>query len=176
MQPSPRRITPFLWFDDQAEEAARFYTSIFDDSRIVSTTRYGAPASGRPEGSVMTIAFQLDGQQFTALNGGPHFSFNEAISLVVNCRNQEEVDYYWGHLSEGGDEKAQQCGWLKDRYGVSWQVVPVQLGELLGDPDPERARRATEAMLQMKKIDLAALQRAAASAPAATGRRSSSDS
>ena len=165
MQASIQRITPFLWFDDQAEEAVRFYVSIFDDSRIVATTRYGkegAQVSGRREGSVMTIAFQLAGQEFTALNGGPQFRFNEAISLVVNCQSQEEVDHYWSRLSEGGDETAQQCGWLKDRYGLSWQVVPTLLPELLSHPDPEKARRAMEAMLGMKKIDLAALRRAVA--------------
>ncbi len=164
MQARFQRITPFLWFDDQAEEAVGFYTSVFDNARVVSTTRYskeGAQASGRPEGSVMTIAFQLDGQDFTALNGGPHFKFNEAISLVVNCQSQEEVDHYWDHLSQGGDEKAQQCGWLKDRYGVSWQVVPKQLIELLTGPDPDKARKAMQAMLQMKKIDLETLRRAA---------------
>lgn len=158
------RITPFLWFDDRAEEAVDFYTSVFDNSRIVSTTRYseeGSQAAGRPAGSVMTVAFQLDGQDFTALNGGPHFKFNEAISLVVNCRSQEEVDHYWDRLSQGGDEKAQQCGWLKDRYGVSWQIVPKQLIELLTDPDPDKARRAMGAMLQMKKIDVEALRKAA---------------
>lgn len=159
-----QRITPFLWFDDRAEEAVDFYTSVFDNSRIVSTTRYseeGSQAAGRPAGSVMTIAFQLDGQDFTALNGGPHFKFNEAISLVVNCQSQEEVDRYWNRLSQGGDERAQQCGWLKDRYGVSWQIVPKQLIELLTDPDPDRARRAMKAMLQMKKIDVEALRKAA---------------
>jgi predicted 3-demethylubiquinone-9 3-methyltransferase (glyoxalase superfamily) len=165
MQASTQRITPFLWFDDQAEEAVAFYTSVFENSRVVSTTRYtkeGEQAAGRPAGSVMTIAFQLDGQDFTALNGGPHFKFNEAISLVVNCRSRDEVDHYWKRLSEGGDEKAQQCGWLKDRYGVSWQVVPTLLIELLNHPDPEKARRAMAAMLQMKKIDVAALRRAVA--------------
>lgn len=159
-----QRITPFLWFDDRAEEAVGFYTSVFDNSRIVSITRYseeGSQAAGRPAGSVMTIAFQLDGQDFTALNGGPHFKFNEAISLVVNCQSQEEVDRYWNRLSQGGDERAQQCGWLKDRYGVSWQIVPKQLIELLTDPDPDRARRAMKAMLQMKKIDVEALRKAA---------------
>jgi len=164
MQPGTQRITPFLWFDHQAEEAVRFYTSIFPNSRIEATTRYGkesAQVSGQKEGSVMTVAFQLDGQDFTAINGGPHFQFSEAISLVVNCQSQEEVDHYWSRLSEGGDETAQQCGWLKDRYGVSWQVVPVELFQLLNDPDPERARRATQAMLQMKKLDLTALRRAA---------------
>jgi predicted 3-demethylubiquinone-9 3-methyltransferase (glyoxalase superfamily) len=151
-------------FDHQAEEAARFYTSIFPRSRIVSTTRYSkesAEASGQKEGAVMTIAFRLDGQDFTALNGGPHFQFSGAISLVVNCKSQDEVDHYWSRLSEGGDPSAQQCGWLKDRYGVSWQIVPTALPELLSDPDPEKARRATQAMLNMKKLDIAALRRAA---------------
>lgn len=160
-----QRITPFLWFDDQAEEAANFYVSIFEHSRIVDTTRYdkaGAQASGRPEGSVMTVAFELDGQSFTALNGGPVFKFNESLSLVVNCHTQEEVDHYWSRLAHGGDPKAQQCGWLKDRYGLSWQVVPTELVQLLSDPDPARAHRATQAMLTMKKIDLAALRKAAA--------------
>ena len=174
MQASTQRITPFLWFDDQAEEPVAFYTSVFDNSRVVSTTRYGKESeqvSGRPAGSVMTIAFQLDGQDFTALNGGPHFKFNEAISLVVNCQSQDEVDHYSNRLSEGGDEKAQQCGWLKDRYGVSWQIVPTLLIELLSHPDPEKARRATEAVLQMKKIDVAALRRAVERAPRSTQKR-----
>jgi predicted 3-demethylubiquinone-9 3-methyltransferase (glyoxalase superfamily) len=160
-----QRIAPFLWFDDQAEEAVAFYTSIFEDSRVTRTTRYGkegARVAGRAEGSVMAIAFQLAGQDFTALNGGPHFRFTEAISLVVNCATQAEVDHYWDRLSEGGDEKAQQCGWLKDRYGVSWQVVPTRLDDLLADPDPERAGRAFQAMMPMKKIDLAAIERAVA--------------
>jgi predicted 3-demethylubiquinone-9 3-methyltransferase (glyoxalase superfamily) len=159
-----QRITPFLWFDDQAEQAARFYTAIFPNSKISQTVRYskeGAKASGRKEGEVMTVAFELDGQQLTAINGGPVFKFTEAISLVVNCQSQREVDHYWDALSKGGDDKAQQCGWLKDRYGLSWQIVPTLLPELLGDPDPERARRAMEAMLKMKKIDLEALRRAA---------------
>jgi predicted 3-demethylubiquinone-9 3-methyltransferase (glyoxalase superfamily) len=159
-----QRITPFLWFDRQAEEAVRLYTSVFPDSRVVTTTRYtkeSAEVSGMPEGLVMTVAFQLDGQDLSAINGGPHFRFNEAISLVVNCRSQAEVDHYWARLSEGGDERAQQCGWLKDRFGVSWQVVPTELPELLADPDPEKASRATQAMLQMKKLDIAALKRAA---------------
>lgn len=159
-----QRITPFLWFDRQAEEAAELYVSVFPDSRIVTTHRYtneSARASGLPDGLVMSVAFQLDGQDFTALNGGPHFRFTEAISLVVNCRTQDEVDHYWARLSEGGDEKAQQCGWLKDRFGVSWQVVPTELPALLGHSDPEKARRAVEAMMQMKKLDLAALRRAA---------------
>lgn len=160
-----QRITPFLWFDDQAEQAADFYTSIFDHSRVVATSRYSpesAQASGRKEGSVMTVAFQLDGQDFTALNGGPLFKFNESISLVVQCRSQEEIDHYWNRLSEGGDTRAQQCGWLKDRFGVSWQVVPVQLVELLSGPDPAKARKVLQALMQMKKLDLAALQEAAA--------------
>ena len=164
--PTPfQRITPFLWFDRQAEEAAEFYVSVFPNSRIVTTTRYtneSAEASGLPDGLVMTVAFQLDGQDFTALNGGPHFRFNEAVSLVVNCRTQGEVDHYWVRLSEGGDEKAQQCGWLKDRFGVSWQVVPTELPALLSHPDPDRARKAVQAMMQMKKLDVAALRRATA--------------
>jgi predicted 3-demethylubiquinone-9 3-methyltransferase (glyoxalase superfamily) len=160
-----QRIAPFLWFNDQAEEAAAFYTSIFDNARIVTTTRYNkesGQATGRPEGSVMTVAFELDDQQFTALNGGPVFKFNEAVSLVVNCKSQEEVDHYWNKLSAGGDEKAQQCGWLKDRYGVSWQVVPTLLIELLSDPDPKKAHRVSDAMMKMKKIDLDKLRQAAA--------------
>lgn len=160
-----QRITPFLWFDTQAEEAVHLYTSIFPNSRILKTTRYGkeaAQASGRAEGSVMTMAFQLDGQDFAAINGGPQLQFSGAISLVINCHDQAEVDHYWSRLTEGGDEKAQQCGWLRDRFGVSWQVVPTQLVELLGDPDPTRARRAMMAMLQMKKLDIDALKKAAA--------------
>lgn len=160
-----QRITPFFWFNNQAEEAVSFYTTVFANSRIVTTTRYSkesAQASGQPEGMVMTIGFQLDGQDFTALNGGPHFKINEGISLVVNCQSQEEVDHYWNHLSKGGDPSAQQCGWLKDQFGVSWQVVPIQLIELLSDPDPEKARKAMQAMLQMKKIDIATLRKAAA--------------
>ncbi len=158
-----QRIIPFLWFDHQAEEAANFYVSIFGDSRIVSVARYGeegAQASGRPKGTVMTVAFRLDGQDFVALNGGPHFKFTEAISFVVNCASQKEVDDYWERLSEGGDERAQQCGWLKDKYGLSWQIVPTALIELLHDPDPQKSRRVTKAMLQMKKIDVEALRRA----------------
>lgn len=164
MQAKLQRITPFLWFDSQAEEAVGVYTSVFDNSRVLTTTRYSkesAQATGQAEGSAMTIAFQLDGQAFTALNGGPHFKLNEAISLVVNCESQEEVDHYWNHLSAGGPEQAQQCGWLKDRFGVSWQVVPTLLPQLLSDPDPDKARRVMAAMLQMKKIDIAALQQAA---------------
>lgn len=160
-----QRITPFLWFDDQAEQAAAFYTSVFENSRVLRTTRYtkeAEQAAGRPEGSVMTVSFELDGHEFTALNGGPIFKFNEALSLVVHCRSQKEIDHYWNRLSEGGDPQAQQCGWLKDRFGLSWQVIPDQLLELISDPDPEKARRAVAAMLEMKKIDLGALQLAAA--------------
>lgn len=159
-----QKITPFLWFENQAEEAAKFYTSVFRDSKIVSTTRYdeeGAKVSGRPKGSAMTVEFQIAGQQFVALNGGPIFKFNEAVSFVVNCESQEEVDYYWQKLTEGGDEKAQQCGWLKDKYGVSWQIVPTELNKLLSDPDPKKSQRAMKAMLQMKKIDIAEIRLAA---------------
>jgi predicted 3-demethylubiquinone-9 3-methyltransferase (glyoxalase superfamily) len=160
---SIQRITPCLWFDDQAEEAAGFYTAVFKDSRIVTITRYGEAGyevHGKPAGTVMTVEFELDGQAFVALNGGPMFKFNEAISFQVHCGTQEEVDYYWQRLSEGGDERAQQCGWLKDKYGVSWQVVPTVLFELINDPDPEKSQRVIEAMLQMKKIDIDELKRA----------------
>lgn len=158
-----QRIAPCLWFDDQAEEAAAFYTSVFPNSKIVKVSRYGEAGReihGRPAGSVMTVAFELDGQPFTALNGGPVFTFNEAISLQVHCQTQEEVDHYWEKLSAGGDPKAQQCGWLKDRYGVSWQVVPTVVADLIGDPDSERSQRAMAALLEMKKLDIAALERA----------------
>ncbi|HEX7972541.1 MAG TPA: VOC family protein [Thiobacillus sp.] len=158
-----QRITPCLWFDDQAEEAAGFYAAIFRNARIVNVSRYGEAGyevHGRPAGSVMTVAFELDGQAFTALNGGPVFKFNEAISLQINCETQEDVDYYWKKLSAGGDETAQQCGWLKDKYGVSWQVVPRILIEMLTDPDPAKSQRAMSAMLQMKKIDIGELKRA----------------
>jgi predicted 3-demethylubiquinone-9 3-methyltransferase (glyoxalase superfamily) len=164
MQTGIQKITPFLWFDNQAEEAVSFYISIFRNSGIVSIARYGeegAEASGRPTGTVMTIAFRLDGQEFVALNGGPIFKFTEAISFVVNCESQDEVDRYWEILSAGGDPKAQQCGWLKDKYGLSWQIVPTVLITLLNDPDPERSRRVMKAMLQMKKIDIATLKKAA---------------
>jgi predicted 3-demethylubiquinone-9 3-methyltransferase (glyoxalase superfamily) len=164
MQTGIQKITPFLWFDNQAEEAVSFYISIFRNSGIVSIARYGeegAEASGRPTGTVMTIAFRLDGQEFVALNGGPIFKFTEAISFVVNCESQDEVDRYWEKLSAGGDPKAQQCGWLKDKYGLSWQIVPTVLITLLNDPDPERSRRVMKAMLQMKKIDIATLKKAA---------------
>ncbi|MDQ4091214.1 MAG: VOC family protein [Actinomycetota bacterium] len=154
-----QKITPCLWFDSQAEEAATFYTSIFGNSRILEVARYGKAGPG-PEGSVMTVNFELDGHEFVALNGGPQFTFNEAISLQVNCRTQEEVDDLWTRLSEGGAEGP--CGWLKDRYGVSWQIIPTRLNELLADPDPQRSQRAMGAMLGMKKIDIAALEQAAA--------------
>jgi predicted 3-demethylubiquinone-9 3-methyltransferase (glyoxalase superfamily) len=161
MRGSLQRITPFLWFDHQAEEAVKFYVSVFKNSRIGSITRYteeGSEAAGRPEGSVMTVAFELDGQDFTALNGGPHFKFTEAISLVVNCETQEEIDHFWGKLSAGGQEV--QCGWLKDPFGVSWQVVPTVLSEMLADKDPARAKRVMAAMLTMKKIRIDGLRRA----------------
>ena len=153
------KITPFLWFDNQAEEAAKFYISVFKNSRITRVTRYGDGGPG-PKGTVMTVAFELDGQAFTALNGGPMFKFNEAISFQVNCETQADVDYYWDKLSEGGDKQAQQCGWLKDKYGVSWQVVPRVLLEMIQDPDSQKSQRAMEAMLKMKKIDIQALKRA----------------
>jgi predicted 3-demethylubiquinone-9 3-methyltransferase (glyoxalase superfamily) len=158
-------ITACLWFDDQAEQAVAFYTSIFKNSRITRISRYGKAGyefHRKPEGTVMTMAFELDGQAFTALNGGPLFKFNEAISFQVSCETQEEVDYYWEKLSAGGDEKAQQCGWLKDKYGVSWQVVPSVLFELLNHPDPAKSQRATMALLQMKKLDIEGLKRASA--------------
>jgi predicted 3-demethylubiquinone-9 3-methyltransferase (glyoxalase superfamily) len=152
-----RRITPFLWFDTEAEEAARFYVSIFEGSRIGKVSRYGDAGPG-PKGGVMTVEFELEGQTFIALNGGPQFKFTEAISFSVDCETQAEVDYYWDRLSAGGQEV--QCGWLKDRYGLSWQVNPRILGRMLGDPDPARAKRAMEAMLKMKKIVIADLQKA----------------
>ena len=158
-----RRISPCLWFDDEAERAAEFYTSIFKNSKIVAITRYGKAGYDvhqRPEGSVMTVVFEIEGQSFTALNGGPVFTFNEAISFEVNCESQDEVDYYWEKLSEGGDERTQQCGWLKDKFGVSWQVVPTMLNELITDHGSEKSERAMEAMLKMKKLDIAELQRA----------------
>lgn len=158
-----QRIAPCLWFDDQAEEAARFYVSIFKDSRIAKVSRYGEAGReihGRPAGSVMTVDFELDGQPFTALNGGPVFKFNEAVSFQVNCETQEEIDHYWDKLSQGGDEKAQQCGWLKDRFGLSWQVVPTLLAEMVEDPGSEKGQRAFQAMLGMKKLDIAELKRA----------------
>ncbi|MBA3527953.1 MAG: VOC family protein [Propionibacteriaceae bacterium] len=151
-------ITPCLWFNTEGEDAAEFYTSLFKNSRIVDVTRYGAAGPG-VEGTAMTVTFELDGQEFVALNGGPEFTFNEAISFQVHCQNQAEVDDFWSKLSEGGEEGP--CGWLKDQYGVSWQVIPTALGELLSDPDPERSQRAMRAMLGMKKIDVDALRQAA---------------
>ncbi len=152
-----QKITPFLWFDNNAEEAAEFYASIFPESKIVSTSRHGEAGPG-PAETVMTVSFQLQGQEFTALNGGPQFKFTEAISFVVNCETQEEVDELWEKLSDGGEEG--QCGWLKDRFGLSWQIVPSVLGELLNDPDPVRAQRAMQAMLQMRKLDIDRLKQA----------------
>ena len=156
-----QKITPFLWFNSEAEEAANFYASIFRDSKILQVTRYSESASNpsnRPKGSVMTVAFQLNGHDFTAINGGPAFKFTEAISFVVNCDSQEEIDFYWEKLSEGGDPRSQQCGWLKDKYGLSWQIVPRALGELMSDPS--RSERVMSALLQMKKLDIKTLQEA----------------
>lgn len=157
-----QRITPCLWFGGNAEEAVEFYTAIFPNSRIRTTTHYNkasSEASGMPEGSVLTVAFELDGEEFIALNGTPIFQFTEAISLTVNCESQAEVDHYWSRLTDGGEEIA--CGWLKDRYGLSWQIVPKRLPELLADPDPKVSSGAMAAMLKMKKIDIAELERAA---------------
>jgi predicted 3-demethylubiquinone-9 3-methyltransferase (glyoxalase superfamily) len=156
-----QRITPCLWFDSQAEEAAEFYIGIFPGSRILKVVRYGVAGHevhDRPAGSVMTVSFELDGHRFTALNGGPHFKFTEAISMQVACEGQEEVDYYWERLGEGGEEGP--CGWLKDRYGLSWQVVPDALAKMLDDPDREKTERVTQAFMQMRKFDVAALERA----------------
>lgn len=153
------RISVNLWFENQAEEAAKFYTSIFKNSKIKNTTRYGeagSRVSGRPKGSVMTVSFEIDGQDIIALNGGPEFKFNEAVSLIVNCKNQEEIDEYWAKLTRGGQEV--QCGWLKDRYGVSWQVVPTALSEMLADRDTARTERVMDALLRMRKIDLRVLR------------------
>ncbi len=161
MPKTKQKITPFLWFDTQAEDAVNFYVSIFRNSKIRSIARYeeeAAKASGRPKGSVMTVAFELNGQEFVALNGGPLFKFTEAISFVVNCETQEEVSHFWDKLSAGGQEI--QCGWLKDRFGVSWQVVPTVMVEMLQDKDPLKARRVMAAMLKMKKIDVEALKMA----------------
>jgi predicted 3-demethylubiquinone-9 3-methyltransferase (glyoxalase superfamily) len=152
-----QKITPFLWFDNNAEEAVNLYTSLFKDSKIVSVARYGEEGPG-PKGTVMTIAFQLEGQEFLALNGGPVFTFTEAISFFVNCETQQEVDYLWEKLSEGG--KKDRCGWLKDKYGISWQIVPTILGKLMQDKDPEKSRKVTQAMLQMDKLDIAKLMQA----------------
>jgi predicted 3-demethylubiquinone-9 3-methyltransferase (glyoxalase superfamily) len=153
------KITPWLWFDTEGEDAANFYTSVFPNSKIVDVARYGS-AGPRPEGMVMTVTFELDGQEFAALNGGPDFTFNEAISFEVRCKDQDEVDAYWSKLSEGGEEGP--CGWLKDKFGVSWQIIPTRLGELLSDPDREKSQRVMQAMLQMGKIEVDELERAAA--------------
>ena len=166
-------ITPCLWFDSQAEEAARYYTGIFKNSKLGRISRYGdagREVHGQAPGTVMRVEFELNGQTFTALNGGPLFKFNEAISFQIMCRTQEEVDHYWNKLSEGGDEQAQVCGWLKDKYGLSWQVVPTVLAELMTDPDKEKAGRVMEALLKMKKLDIAELKRAFAG-ETATSRR-----
>ena len=158
-----QKITPCLWFDNQAEEAAKFYVSLFKNSAVGAITRYGKEGfevHGRPEGSVMTVSFRLEGQEFTALNGGPNFKFTEAISFVVRCETEAEVDRYWDILREGGDERAQQCGWLKDKYGVSRQIVPAGLFEMMAGAGSKKSERVMRAMLQMKKLDLAALRRA----------------
>jgi predicted 3-demethylubiquinone-9 3-methyltransferase (glyoxalase superfamily) len=156
-----QKITPFLWFDDKAEEAVQFYTSIFKNSKILGMTRYGdegAKAAGRPKGSVMTVIFSLEGQEFIALNGGPIFTFSPAISFLVNCKSQKKVDELWEKLSKGGEKG--QCGWLKDKYGVSWQIVPAVLGEMLQDKNPKKSKRVMEAMLKMDKIDIKTLKQA----------------
>ena len=158
-----RKITPNLWFDDNAEEAAKFYTSIFPNSKIGRITRYGKEGfeiHGKPEGSVMTIEFQIEGQDFVGINGGPEFKFNEAISFEIACNTQEEVDYYWEKLSEGGDPSAQQCGWLKDKFGVSWQIVPSILIDMVNDPDAEKVQKMMRAIYSMKKLDIEALKKA----------------
>jgi predicted 3-demethylubiquinone-9 3-methyltransferase (glyoxalase superfamily) len=152
-----QKISPFLWFDNQAEEAVKFYISIFKNSKIGKVTRYGKEGyeiHRMPEGTVMTIDFEIEGQKFVALNGGPMFKFNEAISFQVNCKDQKEVDYYWENLSEGGDKNAQQCGWLKDKYGVSWQIVPILLAKMMQDKDIKKSQKVMKAMLQMHKIDI----------------------
>jgi predicted 3-demethylubiquinone-9 3-methyltransferase (glyoxalase superfamily) len=157
------KISPCLWFDTQGEDAARFYVGIFKNSKIVAISHYpdtGKEIHGKPAGSVLTVSFELNGQSFTALNGGPHFKFNEAVSFQVECDTQEEVDYYWEKLSQGGPPEAQQCGWVKDKFGLSWQVVPRILPELLSDPDAKKSQRAFQALMQMKKLDIAALKRA----------------
>ena len=152
-----QKITPFLWFNDQAEDAMNFYCSIFKNSKVVSVSRYGDAGPG-PKGTVMSATFQLEGQEFMALNGGPLYKFTEAVSFYVSCKTQEEVDYYWNKLTAGGEEGP--CGWLKDKFGLSWQIIPTALGELLSDPDPVKSQNAMMAMLQMKKIEIAKLQQA----------------
>jgi predicted 3-demethylubiquinone-9 3-methyltransferase (glyoxalase superfamily) len=158
----PQKIIPNLWFDSEAEDAAGFYTSVFKNSRIVHVARY-TEAGPRPAGMVMTVEFELDGQRFVGINGGPQFKFDEAVSFQISCETQDEVDHYWERLGEGGLEG--QCGWIKDKYGLSWQVVPSGMEEVFGDPDPERARRAMQAMLGMSKLDIAALRNAADGVP-----------
>ncbi|CAK6473977.1 VOC family protein [Peribacillus castrilensis] len=158
-----QKITTNLWFDSQAEEAAKFYTSIFENSKIGRITSYGNEGNqihGKTLGSVMTVEFELEGQTFVALNGGPQFKFTEAISFIIHCEDQKELDYYWGKLSEGGDEKAQVCGWLKDQFGVSWQIIPENLTEMVNDSNPEKSERMMKALLQMKKIDIKTLEHA----------------
>jgi predicted 3-demethylubiquinone-9 3-methyltransferase (glyoxalase superfamily) len=159
---SAQKITTYLWYDHQAEEAAQLYTSLFKNSRITNVTRYGDAGPG-PKGSAMIVTFELDGQEFIALNGGPMYKFTEAISLLVTCKDQKEVDELWSKLTANGGEES-MCGWLKDRFGVSWQIIPEVLGSLIGDSDPQKAMRATQAMLQMHKLDVAALERAHAGA------------
>jgi len=157
------KITPCLWFDSEAEDAARFYTGIFPNSKITGISRYGEAGRevhGQPAGKVLTVAFELDGRPFTALNGGPQFKFNEAVSFQIPCRSQEEIDYYWDKLTAGGDARAQQCGWLKDRYGLSWQVFPAAVMDMLQDRDRKKADRVMQAIMEMRKMDLAALERA----------------
>ncbi len=157
------KITTNLWFDDQAEEAARFYTRIFENSRMGGISRYGKEGfeiHGKPEGTALTVEFELEGQPFVALNGGPQFRFNESISFIIHCESQEEVDYFWEKLTAGGDPAAQQCGWLKDKFGLSWQVVPRAVGQMLTDPDPVKTGRVMKVLLPMKKLDLALLTRA----------------
>jgi predicted 3-demethylubiquinone-9 3-methyltransferase (glyoxalase superfamily) len=158
-----QKITTCLWFDNQAEEAAQFYTRVFPDSRMGKTVHYGKEGfdiHGRPEGSVMTVEFEINGQSFVALNGGPAFTFNEAVSFQVHCETQEEIDYYWENLAAGGEESAQQCGWLKDRYGVSWQIVPTIFSELMSDAEQEKSQRVMKALLHMKKLDIETLKQA----------------
>jgi predicted 3-demethylubiquinone-9 3-methyltransferase (glyoxalase superfamily) len=158
-----QKIIPCLWFDDKAEEAAKFYASIFKNSKIGDVSRYGKEGyefHGKEDGTVMTVDFEIEGQKYVALNGGPIFKFNEAISFQVHCETQKEVDYYWEKLSEGGDEKAQQCGWLKDKYGVSWQIVPVVLTKMLQDKDSKKSQRVMKALLQMRKLDIKTLTQA----------------
>jgi predicted 3-demethylubiquinone-9 3-methyltransferase (glyoxalase superfamily) len=158
-----QKITPHLWFDNQAEEAVNFYTSVFKNSSTIRTSHYGKAGfevHKMPEGTVMTIEFEIEGERFVALNGGPVFKFNEAVSFIVKCENQEELDYYWEKLSEGGDKNAQQCGWLKDRFGVSWQVIPTELSDMMSDENTERKERVISTFMKMKKLDMKELEKA----------------